>query len=99
MPRGDAVGNVRFAVWLTGGDGRRPMAETALGAIMTLPAYPLGFPYLHSARNDFRFASVGDEPNGVSLSVISALTRLDVDPCLGDGDRLAPLVTAAGPFF
>jgi hypothetical protein len=30
--------------------------------------------------NDFLFASVGDEQNGMSLSVISALTRLGVDP-------------------
>jgi hypothetical protein len=44
---------------------------------MTLPAR---FSLLHSDLNDFLFASIGDEPNGMSLSVISALTRLDVDP-------------------
>ena len=44
---------------------------------MTLP---VRFSLLHSDLNDFLFASIGDEPNGMPLSVISALTRLDVDP-------------------
>ena len=47
------------------------------GAIMTLSAR---FSLLHSDLNDFLFASVGDEQNGMPLSVISALTRLGVDP-------------------
>jgi hypothetical protein len=44
---------------------------------MTLSAR---FSLLHSDLNDFLFATVGDEPNGMPLSVISALTRLAVDP-------------------
>lgn len=38
------------------------------------------FSLLHSDLNDFLYASVGDEQNGMPLSVISALTRLGVDP-------------------
>jgi hypothetical protein len=38
----------------------------------------------------FLFASVGDEQNGMALSVISALTRLDVDPW-AEAARLAAL--------
>ena len=34
----------------------------------------------HSDLNDFLFASVGDERNGMPLNVVSALTRLGVDP-------------------
>jgi transcriptional regulator of acetoin/glycerol metabolism len=34
------------------------------------------FSLLHSDLNDFLFASVGDEQNGMALNVISALTRL-----------------------
>jgi hypothetical protein len=44
---------------------------------MTLSAR---FSLLHSDLNDFLFASVGDEQNGMPLSVISALTRLGIDP-------------------
>ncbi len=44
---------------------------------MTLPAR---FSLLHSDLNDFLFAAVGDEANGMPLNVVSALTRLDVDP-------------------
>ena len=44
---------------------------------MTLAAR---FSLLHSDLNDFLFASVGDEQNGMPLSVLSALTRLGVDP-------------------
>jgi hypothetical protein len=44
---------------------------------MTLsPQYSL----LHSDLNDFLFASVGDEQSGMPLSVVSALTRLGIDP-------------------
>src|ERR1700724_1600003 len=38
------------------------------------------FSLLHSDLNDFLFASVGDEQNGVTLSVVSAFTRLGLDP-------------------
>jgi hypothetical protein len=44
---------------------------------MTLPAE---FSLLHSDLNDFLFASVGNEQNGMPLNVVSALTRLGVDP-------------------
>lgn len=44
---------------------------------MTLrPEYSLG----HSQYNDFLFAEVGEEKDGVQLTVLSALTRLGVDP-------------------
>jgi hypothetical protein len=33
-----------------------------------------------SEFDDFLFAPIGDEKNGMSLSVLSALARLDVDP-------------------
>ena len=54
------------------------------------------FSLLHSDLNDFLFASVGDEQNGMPLSVISALTRLGVDPW-EEAARLAvlPKVLAA----
>jgi hypothetical protein len=57
---------------------------------MTLSAR---FSLLHSDLNDFLYASVGDEPNGMSLSVISALTRLGVDPW-DEAARLAALPKA-----
>ena len=44
---------------------------------MTLSAR---FSLLHSDLNDFLFAPVGDQQNGMPLNVISALIRLDVDP-------------------
>ncbi len=54
---------------------------------MTLPAR---FSLLHSDLNDFLFASVGDQQNGMPLNVVSALTRLDVDPW-EEAARLAAL--------
>jgi hypothetical protein len=54
---------------------------------MTLSAR---YSLLHSDLNDFLFASVGDEQNGMALSVISALTRLGVDPW-EEAARLAAL--------
>jgi hypothetical protein len=44
---------------------------------MTLP---VRFSLLHSDLNDFLFASVGGQRNGMPLNVVSALTRLDIDP-------------------
>lgn len=38
------------------------------------------FSLLHSEFNEFLYAPIGEEPNGVALSVISALTRLGIDP-------------------
>lgn len=43
-------------------------------------ALPARFSPLHSDLNDFLFASVGVEQNGMPLSVVSALTRLGADP-------------------
>jgi hypothetical protein len=39
-----------------------------------------GYSLINSEFGDFLFASIGEEGNGMSLSVISALTRLDIDP-------------------
>ena len=36
--------------------------------------------YLGSEFNDFLFASIGESRNGMLLSVLSALARLDLDP-------------------
>ena len=57
---------------------------------MTLPAR---FSLLHSDLNDFLFAPVGDQQNGMPLNVVSALTRLDVDPW-EEAARLAALPKA-----
>jgi len=54
---------------------------------VTLPAR---YSLLHSSLNDFLFASVGDQQNGMPLNVVSALTRLDVDPW-EEAARLAAL--------
>jgi hypothetical protein len=51
------------------------------------------FSLLHSELNDFLFASVGDEQNGMPLNVISALTRLGIDPWQ-EAARLAALPKA-----
>jgi hypothetical protein len=51
------------------------------------------FSLLHSDLNDFLFAAVGDEPNGMPLNVISALTRLGMDPW-EEAARLAALPKA-----
>jgi hypothetical protein len=56
-------------------------------------ALPVRFSLLHSDLNDFLFASVGEEQNGVTLSVVSALTRRRVDPW-EEAARLAPLPKA-----
>lgn len=39
-----------------------------------------GYSLINSEFNDFLFASIGEEGNGMLLTVISALTRLDIDP-------------------
>lgn len=54
---------------------------------MTLrPEYSLG----HSAYNDFLFGSLGSNSSGIDLTVLSALTRLDLDPWQ-EAARLAAL--------
>jgi hypothetical protein len=56
-------------------------------------ALPAQFSLLHSDLNDFLFASVGEEQNGVTLSVVSGLTRLGLDPW-EEAARLTPLPKA-----
>lgn len=53
-------------------------------------ALPARFSLLHSDLNEFLFASVGTEENGAPISILSALTRLGVDPW-EEADRLARL--------
>jgi hypothetical protein len=48
------------------------------------------FSLLHSELNDFLFAQIGEEETGAPLSVLSALTRLGVDPW-AEGARLLGL--------
>jgi hypothetical protein len=45
---------------------------------------------IHPEFDDFLFATVGEEINGMPLSTISMLTRLDFDPW-GEAGRLASL--------
>src|SRR5579862_3396368 len=63
---------------------------------------------LGSEFNDFLFAPIGEERNGMLLSVLSALARLDVDPWQEAAElarlsrenatqRLASLIAAALP--
>jgi hypothetical protein len=56
-------------------------------------ALPARFSLLHSDLNHFLFAPVGEEQNGVTLSVVSALTRLGLDPW-EEAARLTPLPKA-----
>jgi hypothetical protein len=53
-------------------------------------ALPAEFSLLQSEFNEFLFATVGEDRVGVPLSVLSALTRLDVDPWL-EAARLSGL--------
>jgi hypothetical protein len=46
------------------------------------------FSLLHSELNDFLFAEIGEEESGAPLSVLSALTRLGIDPW-EEGARLS----------
>jgi hypothetical protein len=48
------------------------------------------FSLLHSELNDFLFAEMGEEESGAPLSVLSALTRLGVDPW-EEGARLSDM--------
>jgi hypothetical protein len=53
-------------------------------------ALPERFSLLNSELNSFLFASMGKEQSGAPLSVLSALTRLDIDPW-AEGARLSNL--------
>src|SRR5579872_4466915 len=58
--------------------------------IETNMALPAKFSLLHSELNDFLFAPMGEEESGAPLSVLSALTRLGIDPW-AEGARLSDL--------
>jgi hypothetical protein len=53
-------------------------------------ALPARFSLLHSNLNDFLFAAVGDQQNGMPLNVVSGLTQLGLDPWK-EAARLATL--------
>lgn len=53
-------------------------------------ALPAKFSLLHSELDDFLFAQMGEEESGAPLSVLSALTRLGIDPW-AEGARLSDL--------
>ena len=53
-------------------------------------ALPERFSLLQSDLNGFLFAPIGREESGAPLSVLSALTRLDIDPW-AEGARLTNL--------
>jgi hypothetical protein len=48
------------------------------------------FALINSEFNDFLFASIGEEKNGIQLTLLSALTRLGLDPW-GEAARLSAL--------
>jgi hypothetical protein len=56
-------------------------------------ALPARFSLLHSNLNEFLFAAVGDQQNGMPLNVVSGLTRLGLDPW-EEAARLAALPRA-----
>jgi hypothetical protein len=56
-------------------------------------ALPVRFSLLHSDLNDFLFATVGEQQNGMPLNVVSGLTRLGLDPW-EEAARLAALPRA-----
>jgi hypothetical protein len=56
-------------------------------------ALPARFSLLHSDLNDFLFAAIGEEQNGMPLNVVSGLTRLGLDPW-EEASRLAALPRA-----
>jgi hypothetical protein len=57
---------------------------------MAKMALPERFSLLHSELNGFLFAPMGKEQSGAPLSVLSALTRLGIDPW-AEGARLSTL--------
>ena len=57
-------------------------------------ALPARFSLLHSDLNDFLFAAIGNEQNGMPLNVVSGLTRLGLDPW-EEAAQLAALPRAA----
>lgn len=62
----------------------------ALAGIEVQVALSRAFSLLHSELNDFLFAQIGEEGSGAPLSVLSALTRLGIDPW-AEGARLSDL--------
>ncbi len=56
-------------------------------------ALPVKFSLINSKYNDFLYSAIGEEQSGMALSVMSALTRLDMDPWQ-EARRLAGLPEA-----
>lgn len=56
-------------------------------------ALPARFSLLHSDLNDFLFAAIGEDQNGMPLNLVSGLTRLGLDPW-EEAARLAALPKA-----
>ena len=56
-------------------------------------ALPARFALLHSDLNDFLFAAVGEQQNGMPLNLVSGLTGLGLDPW-EEAARLAALPRA-----
>jgi hypothetical protein len=57
-------------------------------------ALPVRFSLINSIYNDFLYSPIGEEQSGITLSVMSALVRLELDPWHEAG-RLATLPEAA----
>jgi hypothetical protein len=73
---------------------KRTNGKHSLLEITSLAGINMGLPpefsLLHSDLNKFLFATLGDERSGVPLTVLSALTRLNIDPW-AEGARLSRL--------
>jgi hypothetical protein len=69
-----------------------PISKSTRSTHSTVVAMALPSPFTlpHSQFNEFLFAPIGQEGNGMPLSVISALARLEVDPWQ-EAARLADL--------
>jgi hypothetical protein len=65
-------------------------ARTEDGGAKDEMALRAPFALINSEFNDFLFAPIGDEGTGMTLSVFSALARLDIDPWR-EAARLADL--------
>jgi hypothetical protein len=68
----------------------RPNVPLSSDVAMANMALPERFSLLNSELNNFLFASMGEGQSGAPLSVLSALTRLGIDPW-AEGARLSNL--------
>jgi hypothetical protein len=78
---------------LSRGCAGRFFAAAIISASAEFMALSARFSLLHSDLNDFLFAPVGEEQNGMTLSVVSGLTRLGLNPW-EEAARLTPLPKA-----